>query len=205
MASAAKDDALEVARSEVSVSVGKGARLSDSAKNELADFAADACDAVHLAGGHALTNARKASAVRSRVDIRIAGDAEIRRLNRDFRGKDKATDVISFPVAEPRRGAIEGDIAISCAIAAANARRFGHLLTDELKILILHGMLHLAGYDHETDGGEMAALESSIRVALDLPESLTGRASRRGKARRSARVAQPPSAVRRAKERRSTR
>lgn len=193
MASAAKDNAVEVAPSEVSVSAGHGVRLRESDTNELADFAADACDAVHLASGRALANTRKAGVVRSRVDIRIAGDAEIRRLNRDFRGKDKATDVISFPAAQARRGTIEGDIAVSGAIAAANARRFGHSVVDELKILILHGMLHLAGYDHETDGGEMARLEADLRRVLHLPGTLI------------ARVEQPPPAVERRKTRRSAR
>ncbi len=176
----------EVAPSEVSISVGRGVRLTESDANELADFAADACDAILAANGNSRRAKPRRNAAISRVDVVIAGDAELRRLNRDFRGKDQPTDVISFPVPHAKKGAIEGDIAISAAIAAANARRFAHPLTDELKILILHGMLHLAGYDHETDRGEMARLEADLRAQFHLPISLIGRVAE------SNRVAQAP-------------
>ena len=66
------------------------------------------------------------------------------------------------------RGYLAGDLAISAEIAARNARRLGHSAADELKILILHGLLHLAGHDHETDGGEMARKEARLRRALGL-------------------------------------
>src|ERR1700758_666717 len=85
-------------------------------------------------------------------DCLITGDAELRRLNREFRGKDYATDVLSFPV-EPLpngRGSL-GDIAISLGRARAQAREFGHTAEQEIEILMLHGLLHLLGMDHETD------------------------------------------------------
>src|SRR5579864_9115979 len=86
-------------------------------------------------------------------DCLITGDAELRRLNREFRGKDYPTDVLSFPATLP--GSL-GDLAISIARARAQARDFGHRTEDEIRILMLHGLLHLLGYDHETDGGRMA-------------------------------------------------
>ena len=93
-------------------------------------------------------------------------------LNRRFRKKNKATDVLSFPSGAP--GAA-GDIAISLEIAAANAVELGHGLATEVKILILHGMLHLAGFDHEIDDGEMLAREVSLRRELELPVGLIER------------------------------
>jgi len=101
----------------------------------------------------------------------------MRRLNRRFRGENTATDVLSFPSADGAGSA--GDVAISAEIAARNARHLGHSAADELKILVLHGMLHLAGYDHETDKGEMARKEAHLRRALGLPTALTERASAR--------------------------
>ena len=97
-----------------------------------------------------------------RFDCLITGDAELRRLNREFRGKDYATDVLSFPAA--RRPAILGDLAISAARARAQAREFGHTTEDEIRILMLHGVLHLLGMDHETDGGRMARAEKRWRA-----------------------------------------
>ncbi len=93
-------------------------------------------------------------------------------LNRSFRDKNKATDVLSFPAGIPE---IAGDIAVSAEIAAANAAQLGHAAETELKILILHGMLHLAGYDHETDNGEMLAREKELRRQLHLPSGLIER------------------------------
>lgn len=100
------------------------------------------------------------------VGICLVEDREIRRLNRQFRGKDKATDVLSFPAGE--RDGYLGDIAISPATARRNARRYGRPLKDELRILLLHGVLHLLGHDHETDQGEMNRLEARLRRRLDL-------------------------------------
>jgi probable rRNA maturation factor len=103
----------------------------------------------------------------------IANDAEIRRLNRQYRGEDYATDVLSFPAAE--RNGQAGDIAISIDRARAQAAERGHTLADELRILMLHGALHLAGMDHETDSGEMARAELRWRKRLGLPCGLIER------------------------------
>ena len=120
--------------------------------------------------------AHRAAKLRGTVSILLAGSQEIRALNLRYRRKNKATDVLSFPSPEELRAHSAGDLAISVDIAAQNARELRHSLTEELAILILHGMLHLAGHDHETDAGEMAALEARLRRRLRLPDSLTERA-----------------------------
>lgn len=107
----------------------------------------------------------------------LTSDEEIRRLNRTFRKKNKATDVLSFPAPEELAGQHSGDLAISLDTAARQAESFGHSLNDEIKILLLHGLLHLAGMDHEVDSGEMAARESELRIELKLPISLIERVS----------------------------
>jgi probable rRNA maturation factor len=133
------------------------------------------------------TKAKRAVGARGELSIRISSSAEMRDLNRRFRRKNKPTDVLSFPADTPK---LAGDIAISAEIAAANADELGHSVDTELKILILHGLLHLVGYDHETDAGEMQAKESRLRQRLKLPvgliERMNGQASRR---RRTAPVA----------------
>jgi probable rRNA maturation factor len=93
-------------------------------------------------------------------------------LNRRYRRKNKPTDVLSFPSGV---AGVAGDIAISLEIAAANAVEIGHSLATEVKVLILHGLLHLAGYDHETDSGEMLARETAMRHELKLPVGLIER------------------------------
>jgi probable rRNA maturation factor len=111
-------------------------------------------------------------------DCLISGDAELRRLNRDFRGKDYATDVLSFPAPGPRppaSGPSLGDIAISLPRARAQAREFGHKPEREIQILMLHGVLHLLGMDHERDRGRMARAEERWRVRLGLPHGLIER------------------------------
>jgi probable rRNA maturation factor len=105
----------------------------------------------------------------------IANDAEVRRLNREFRGKNQATDVLSFPPANPNR--VAGDIAISIDRARIQAAERGHSMADELRILMLHGALHLAGMDHESDSGEMARAEIRWRKKLGLPDGLIERSS----------------------------
>lgn len=115
--------------------------------------------------------ARRALRLRGEVNVLVASSRELRRLNRGFRGQDKPTDVLSFPSDGG------GDIAICAEIAGAQARRLGHSAAAELKVLVLHGMLHLAGYDHETDAGEMARLEERLRRRFRLPVTLTGRAA----------------------------
>ena len=114
------------------------------------------------------------------VNVFITADAEMRRLNRGFRGKKTPTDVLSFPSSHNRNIKIAGDIAISAQIARRNAEILGHPLDEELKILILHGLLHLAGHDHENDNGQMARLEQQLRVDLKLPTGLIARANNDG-------------------------
>jgi probable rRNA maturation factor len=103
----------------------------------------------------------------------ITGDAEMRRLNSEWRGKDYATDVLSFPGAAPYLG----DIAISNARARSQAATLGHSLEHEICILMLHGLLHLKGLDHETDDGRMARAESRWRRIFGLPHGLIERSS----------------------------
>jgi probable rRNA maturation factor len=97
----------------------------------------------------------------------VTTDAELRRLNAQFLGKNYATDVLSFPEL--------GDIAISYQRAVRQAREFGHSVVDEIRILMLHGTLHLLGMDHETDGGAMARSEALWRKKFALPSSLIAR------------------------------
>jgi len=94
--------------------------------------------------------------------IAFVSDKKIRELNRQFRGIDKATDVLSFPSDGPDLG----DIAVSVDTAAAQAKENGLKLDEEIAQLILHGLLHLSGYDHETDNGEMNRLELRLRKKL---------------------------------------
>jgi probable rRNA maturation factor len=105
----------------------------------------------------------------------IAGDTALRRLNRDFLGKDYATDVLSFPGAQDSRPFLLGEIAISAARARSQAAALGHSLENEIRILMLHGLLHLLGMDHETDQGQMRRAESRWRKRLDLPAGLIER------------------------------
>lgn len=95
-------------------------------------------------------------------------------LNARFRGKRMATDVLSFPGPKAVNDCA-GDIAISLDIATRNARSLGHSVGDEVRILVLHGLLHLAGYDHEDDNGEMARREKTLRKKLGLPSGLIER------------------------------
>ena len=100
---------------------------------------------------------------RGRVTIALVTDPVMRRLNRQFRGIDKATDVLSFPAdASPGMGFL-GDLAIARGVAARQARAQGHSTRVEIRVLALHGLLHLLGYDHEVDAGEMARLEERLR------------------------------------------
>lgn len=97
--------------------------------------------------------------------IAFVSDKTIRQLNRQFRGIDKATDVLSFPADDADQVNL-GDIAISVETAAAQAKENGLTFDEEVAQLILHGLLHLSGYDHETDNGEMNRLELKIRRRL---------------------------------------
>lgn len=98
------------------------------------------------------------------LGVRFAGDREMRRVNREFRGKDKTTDVLSFP-GDPEDGGHLGDILISVPTARRQAEAAGHPVERELKVLLLHGILHCMGYDHETDDGTMERLERKLRRA----------------------------------------
>lgn len=134
------------------------------------------------------------------VTIKLLGDRAMAALNGDFRGKPVPTDVLSFPgegassnmrlrptptpraLSAPRRSLTRdraiflGDIAIARGVAARQARAEGHALATELKVLALHGLLHLLGYDHERDSGEMRTVEERLRRRAGLPTGLVARA-----------------------------
>lgn len=110
---------------------------------------------------------------RGSVTIALVSDARIRALNRAFRRKDQVTDVLSFPSDTP---GFLGDVAIARGAAARQARSLGHSAATELRILALHGILHLLGYDHERDRGEMRRLEARLRRKGGLPAGLIERA-----------------------------
>jgi len=103
----------------------------------------------------------------SSATIAFVSDKKIRELNHQFRGIDRSTDVLSFPADEPDESSL-GDIAISVETAAAQAKENGLSFEDEIAQLILHGLLHLSGYDHETDSGEMNRLELRLRRKLEI-------------------------------------
>lgn len=103
----------------------------------------------------------------------LTRDAELRRLNREFRKQDHATDVLSFPIANGN--GFLGDIAISYPQAKRQATEYGHSIQGEIEILMLHGLLHLLGMDHERDRGQMARTENKWRAALGLPCGLIAR------------------------------
>lgn len=109
---------------------------------------------------------------------RITTDRELRDLNRRFLGLDRPTDVLSFPSGSGA-GPL-GDIAIAFPYARRQALALGHPVGVEVRVLLLHGLLHLLGYDHETDRGRMRRAEERWRARLGLPHSLTGRALREG-------------------------
>ena len=124
-----------------------------------------------------VSRARHAAGLRGKVNVLITDDRELRTLNRRFRGKDKATDVLSFPALTQQHLALSvaGDLAISINMARTAALRLGHSAAQEVKILVLHGILHLAGFDHENDNGEMARKESHLRRKLKLESGLIER------------------------------
>jgi probable rRNA maturation factor len=110
----------------------------------------------------------------------ITGDAELERLNREFRGKDYPTDVLSFALQKhplPHGRGSVGEIAISFDAALRQSAEFGHAVNQEIQILMLHGLLHLLGMDHETDGGRMLSAERKWRIRLGLPAGLIERVS----------------------------
>jgi len=144
---------------------------------------------------------------RGRVAVALMGDTALRRLNGQFRGVDAPTDVLSFPASararagrarasRGRRAAAArsrarhddktsdishlGDIAIAVGVARRQAARYGHALSTEVKVLALHGLLHLLGYDHDRDQGQMLRLEARLRRRMNLPAGLLARAARPG-------------------------
>jgi probable rRNA maturation factor len=136
-------------------------------RRELAQFAARAI---------------RAAGARGAVSVLLTNDDRVRELNRQFRRKNAATDVLSFPsmawAGDSPRGAGSrnaGDLAISLDTAGRQAEEFGHSLATEVKVLILHGALHLAGLDHEKDAGEMVRLENRLRREFGLPAGLIQR------------------------------
>lgn len=136
-----------------------------------------------------LDAASAAIPLRGQVTVLITGDRGIRKLNRQYRGKNKATDVLSFPASQPEKvrrtqPRIAGDLAISIDMAARQALALEHSLAIELKVLMLHGLLHLAGFDHEADKGEMAARELLLRRKLRLPGGLIERTEKSAKPRK---------------------
>jgi probable rRNA maturation factor len=111
-----------------------------------------------------LSGAAQALRVSGEISLVLAGDRLLRRLNRDYRGKDRPTDVLSFP-GDGGEGGL-GDVVISVETAGRNARRLGRSLLQELDVLALHGLLHVLGHDHETDDGTMDRLERRLRTRL---------------------------------------
>jgi probable rRNA maturation factor len=130
--------------------------------------------------GRFVLRARKAVGLRGQVNVLVTSSAAVRSLNRQFRNQNKATDVLAFPATSStfdcRKGTkLAGEVAISADIARKNAFRLGHPPVQEIKLLALHGILHLAGFDHERDNGQMARKEAELRRALGLPAALIER------------------------------
>ncbi|MGQ0732728.1 MAG: rRNA maturation RNase YbeY [Acidobacteriota bacterium] len=123
---------------------------------------------------------RRAAPTRARgaVTVALVSDRRMRALNRTFRGVDRATDVLSFPTGgEPLSDAGDalGDIVIASGVAARQAGEAGHSVGTELRVLALHGLLHLLGHDHDRDRGEMARLEQVLRRRAGLRSGLLER------------------------------
>jgi probable rRNA maturation factor len=124
---------------------------------------------------------------RAQVNVCLVSEAAMHKLNREFRGKDQSTDVLSFPAehraaspGQPRRPrkhghsrapSFLGDVAICPRVARRNAKRLRRRLADELRVLMVHGVLHLMGYDHESDAGQMHSLETRLRLRFGLPQT----------------------------------
>jgi probable rRNA maturation factor len=131
-------------------------------------------DSTRIACRALATWLRKAAPPRARGDVTVAliSDTRMRTLNRTFRGKDYATDVLSFSVDTET---FLGDIAIATGVAQRQADEAGHSLDTELRVLALHGLLHLLGFDHERDDGQMRRAEARLRKAAGLREGLIER------------------------------
>ena len=132
---------------------------------------------------------------RGEVGVALVSDARVRALNRQYRRRDYATDVLSFPMAGPKDPPYTsspqplapspylGDVVIARGVARRQARAAGHSELTELRVLALHGLLHLLGYDHERDEGAMARVERALRRKGGLPEGLIERGGPRGRPR----------------------
>lgn len=134
-------------------------------KRELSRFLMDACERVGLEG---------------EVTVLVTTDERMRELNRTFRHKNKPTDVLSFPAGPPAfegQPVSGGDLAISIDMARQQAESLGHALLVEVEILMLHGLLHLSGMDHEQDTGQMGRRESKLRREFRLPAGLIQRSA----------------------------
>jgi probable rRNA maturation factor len=136
-------------------------RVAGLSQRALTEFVVDACEAAGLRGT---------------TTVLVTGSHEIRALNLRFKGENHATDVLSFPAPHFING-FAGDIAISLDVATRNAHALQHSVAEEVRILALHGILHLAGYDHEDDTGEMARWEQTLRQRFALPVALIERSS----------------------------
>jgi probable rRNA maturation factor len=139
-------------------------------KRDLSRFLGEACERVGIAG---------------EVTVLVTTDARMQEFNRTFRRKNKPTDVLSFPPAASGLAGDEqagGDLAISVDMAREQAETLGHTLLEEIKILTLHGLLHLSGMDHEQDTGQMARRERKLRREFGLPAGLIQRSSSPAKA-----------------------
>ena len=126
-----------------------------------------------------LTRIAPASA-RGDLSVALISDRRMRVLNRQFRGKDAVTDVLSFPAdpSTPLRAGTRGflgDIVIAAGVAKRQARAAGHRIQTEIRVLALHGLLHLLGYDHDADDGKMARAEARLRKKAGLPAGLIER------------------------------
>lgn len=154
-----------------------------------------------------VTRAKRVAGLRGSVTVLVTSSRELRRLNQRFRGNDRPTDVLSFPPEPVGARGFAGDLAISADIAAQNARRLGHSPAEEVKILTLHGVLHLTGYDHESDNGEMARREQRLRQVLGLPIALIERSGTRAakSSNRRVREGTPQRMLRNSSEARSPR
>lgn len=141
---------------------GLSRRTRDAAKAGLGRWLADAAP----------------SRARGLVTVAVVSDAEVRKLNLRYRRKNSATDVLSFPADEWGQPPYLGDVVIAAGVARRQAKAAGHAFRTELRVLALHGLLHLLGYDHETDNGRMARLEARLRLRGGLREGLIERGSR---------------------------
>lgn len=177
------------------------ARPASAARAQAGSHAAASSSSLRLPSPRTLARflgeARAVVRLRGQVTVLLTSDAVLRSFNRRFRGKNKPTDVLSFPAEDeaPRRERIAGDLAISVPTARRQATQQGHTLSTEIKVLMLHGLLHLAGYDHEADSGEMERRERRLRTRLGLPGGLIERTVND--------LVQPKSGTRRPRKKRS--